>query len=84
MYDEYLTFRSLTAAQRGLAVCRERGLWVSLDRLPKVLSVRGCGYGLRMNGTDLTQAALALRLRGVNFEHAYRAGPGGRVEEVFV
>ena len=80
MYEEYLTFRSLTAAQRALEVFRREGFRAELTRTPAVLSTRGCGYGLRMNGVDLTRAALTLRLWGVYFEHGYRVSPGGRVE----
>lgn len=84
MYDDYLTFRSLTSAQRALAACQTQGIRAELVRAPKDLSAQGCGYALRMDGPDLDRAILELRLWGIPFERGYRMRPGGRVEEVLV
>lgn len=81
MYDVLFTFHSLTAAQRGRAVCGHHGISGAVIRAPLGLSTKGCGYGLRVGGQMSERAALVMRLEGADFERAYRLA-GGRTEEV--
>jgi len=82
MYDCYITFRSVTTAQRGEALLLRYGFRVHLRRAPKFLSVNGCGYALMVPCRDLSAAGMLLLREGVNFVKLYRPGQGGGLEEV--
>lgn len=75
-----VTFRSVTFAQKGERVLRRRGMDCRLARTPKQLSERGCGYCLRLRGTDAMPAVTILRSEAVEFEKVY-AKIGGEMEE---
>ena len=80
MYDDLITFRSITPAQRGQALLRGHGLRVTLLRTPRTLSARGCGYCLAVKET--ARAAALLRAQGIPFGGVFRLLPGGDTEEV--
>lgn len=82
MHETYFTFRSLTAAQDAAAACRSRGASVALIRAPQSLSIRGCGYALRVPGAWESHVALILRLEQITYEHAYRQQNGRMVEVI--
>ena len=48
MYDCYLTFRSITHAQKGSNLLTEAGIRHRMLRTPKTLSAQGCGYALML------------------------------------
>lgn len=81
MYDSYITFSSLTAAQRALSACRAVGILAELVRTPRELSFVGCGYALRLAGSAGLRAAMELRLSGIGFSHLFQFR-AGRWEEV--
>lgn len=83
MYDSYLTFSSLTAAQRGLELCRFSNIPVQLTRIPQELAVYGCGYGLNIPWSYCHRAAIELRISGCTFGHAFRKRLGAW-EEVWL
>ena len=57
----YITFRSVTLAQRAESVLKREGYQCDLQRAPKWLGQRDCGYALRVR-RELVGAALeALR-----------------------
>lgn len=62
----YLTFRSVTFAQRAEGVLRKSGIDASLIRTPKGLSDRGCGYSLRLREQDALTAADKVRGAGIS------------------
>lgn len=72
MYDSYFTFRSLTAAQQAMQVCRMAGLPVQLTRTPSELAVRGCGYALGVPGSVFYRVAWELRRANISFTHGFR------------
>ena len=84
MYDYYFTFRSITAAQRGERALLRCGLHGKLLRSPKFLSIKGCGYALKIRGRDGIAAASALAAERVNYGSIYRIGPDGRGEEILL
>ena len=49
MNDYYVTFRSLTSAQRASFEASKHGIRAELIRTPKSLSSTGCGYALRVD-----------------------------------
>lgn len=77
----YITFRSVTLAQRGEELLKRAGIGCSLQRTPKSLSQRGCGYSLRVRDRDALAAIALLQDDGVNFGKLYAIGDDGRVEE---
>ena len=46
MRQMWITFRSLTHAQRAMTVLERKGITASLTRAPKELSMRGCAYAV--------------------------------------
>jgi hypothetical protein len=84
MYDYYFTFRSITAAQRAEAALVRRGLGARLLRSPKFLSIKGCGYALKVRSGAAPAAAAAMAAEGVNYGSIYRVGPDGRGEEILL
>lgn len=81
MYDYYFTFRSITAAQRGERALQKENLHCSLQRAPKYLAVKGCGYALKVRSGEALAAAAALGLWEIEYGKIYRVGLDGSVEE---
>lgn len=67
MYNCYIMFRSLTAAQRGLTVCQGAGIPARLTRTPVQASALGCSYALEISKTMLYRAAMELRLNNIQY-----------------
>ena len=80
-FDWLLTFRSVTYAQSGERTLRKIGINCLLQRTPRDLTDRGCGYCLRIRGVDALAAVELLRDRGVSFVKVYAMGNDGRMEE---
>ena len=80
MKTEFITFRSVTPAQRGQRVLQKAGVDVILQRTPRFMEERGCGYCLRLRPGDLHRAVKLLRRENVAFSKVY-ATVGGNLEE---
>jgi len=80
MFDRYLTFRSLTAAQRAHRALRRVGIPSRLERAPEGMSSLGCGYVLRLRERELIRAAELLRRQGIAFERLMLRGSSGSWE----
>jgi hypothetical protein len=80
MKTEFITFRSVTPAQRGQRVLQKAGFDVILQRTPRWMEERGCGYCLRLRPGDLLRAVELLRRENVAFSKVY-ATVGGDLEE---
>jgi hypothetical protein len=76
----FITFRSVTYAQRGERVLRQAGIACQLQRTPRWMEERGCGYSLGVK--DIRSALDALQLRQVPFRKVYRRNADGSMEEV--
>lgn len=81
MKNGYITFRSVTYAQRGEALLRQNGVAAVLQRTPKWMEEMGCGYCLNMSQQDLERAVRLLRSQQVNFRKVYLRREDGRTEE---
>lgn len=81
MKNGYLTFRSVTYAQRGEALLRRSGFDIVLQRTPKWMEEQGCGYCLRLPVGELGAAARLLRVNAVSFRRAYLRREDGMLEE---
>lgn len=66
-----ITFRSVTPAQRGQRVLRVNGIQTTLQRTPRWMEERGCGYSLRLPYADVERAARLLREAGLSFSKVY-------------
>ena len=55
-----ITFRSITPAQRGQRLLRQNGITTTLQRTPRWMEERGCGYSLGLREEDAEQAVALL------------------------
>ena len=77
-----LTFRSVTPAQRAEDYLHRAGVDCTLQRTPKWMEDKGCGYSIRLSCRDLMTAAALLRQSGISFKKAYSLGDNGMPEEL--
>lgn len=77
----FITFRSVTYAQRGERVLQQEGIRCTLLRTPKWMEERGCGYCLRLWTADVGPALQALRKKQVPLRKVYVQGAEGQLEE---
>lgn len=77
-----ITFRSVTPAQRAEDYLHRAGVDCTLQRTPKWMEEKGCGYSVRLSCRDLMTAAALLRQGGIGFRKAYSLGEGGTPEEL--
>ena len=78
----FITFRSVTPAQRGETVLRRAGIRCSLQRTPGWMEERGCGYCLRLRQSDAAEAVRVLREGQVGFRKVYLQREKGNTEEL--
>ena len=82
MKNEWLiTFRSVTFAQRGERVLHSRGIQCAMQRTPKKLTERGCGYCLRLRDGDVRKAVEILRREKLSYEKVYAVSDDSITEE---
>lgn len=77
----FITFRSVTFAQKGEKILKGAGLECTLQRTPRVLSQKGCGYCLRVRPADAMTAAQHLREAGLHYSRAYAVREDGSIED---
>lgn len=65
MKMQWITFRSITPAQRAQRVLRSGGIEASLRRMPREFSKNGCGYGLFLAAEKTPRALRLLREAGI-------------------
>ena len=82
MFDCFITFRSLTAAQRGEQVLLHAGIPVQMQRTPQAIAVQGCGYSLRMGAFWCMAATRELSRNQLAPGRVYRKGAQGFQEVV--
>ncbi len=81
MRMHFITFRSVTPAQRAQRVLRDGGLTCTLQRTPRPMQDRGCGYCLRLRPWDTPAAVELLQKNNVPFSKVY-ATDNGQIDEV--
>ena len=81
MSPYFITFRSITAAQRGERLLQKNGIRCQISRTPRWMEEQGCGYCLRMRGTDALAAVHLLREQEVNYGKIYAIMDSGKIEE---
>ena len=82
MLECVITFRSVTPAQRGMAVLKREGFYCTLSRTPKWMEEQGCGYSLRVRYSQVYECIQKLRQENVSFRKVYLLRQGGNAEEL--
>ena len=77
-----ITFRSVMPAQRAEETLHRAGFTCTIQRTPKWMEEKGCGYSLRLACEDLMAASLLLRQTGINYRKAYSLTDKGTPEEL--
>lgn len=78
----YVTFRSVTFAQRGERILSDAGIRCSLQRTPKWMEAQGCGYALRIWTGDVEEVMGLLRRNRVLLRRLYAQRGDGQLEEL--
>lgn len=78
----FITFRSVTPAQRGEGLLRKYGFRCVLQRTPRWMQENGCGYCLQLRTERIREAGVLLEGAGVPYRKIYRQSHGGDTEEV--
>ena len=79
-----ITFRSVTPAQRGENVLHKFGYRSSLQRTPRWMEEKGCGYCLRIHTDRIGEVTALLRRNSVDYRKVYLFHPDGEAEEIRV
>lgn len=77
-----ITFRSVTPAQRAEEVLKRAGMECTIQRTPRWMEEKGCGYSIRMDCRDIMAAAMFLREAGIGYRKAYSLSGNGTPEEL--
>ena len=78
----YITFRSVTFAQRGEQIISRSGMRCTLQRTPRWMEEQGCGYALRVWAKEITPAVELLRQGKVPLRRVYLQMEDGQLEEL--
>ena len=79
MEKYFITFRSVTYAQKGERILKEQRIRCILQRTPRWMEYRGCGYALEVR--DPKAAVKALAEKGADWKKLYRLS-GDTIREV--
>lgn len=78
----FITFRSVTTAQRAEKELQGEGVRTLLVRTPKWMEAQGCGYSLRLKTGEISAAADLLQERHIPFRRIYVQDGDGNLEEL--
>ena len=78
----FITFRSVTHAQRGERILLGEGIGCRILRTPRWMEAQGCGYCIRLQRRDLERALPLLRSGGAPYRKIYRQDEGEEMTEV--
>jgi len=78
----YITFRSVTYAQRGEKLLNQGGFRCTLQRTPRWMEAQGCGYCLRVWTKDIGPVVKLLRSAQVPLRRVYVQMSDGLLEEM--
>lgn len=80
----YITFRSVTFAQRGERVLKNAGMRCGIQRTPKWMEEQGCGYSLKVQTGDIFGVIALLRQEELPLRKIYVQRADGHLEEIVV
>ena len=78
----YITFRSVTFAQRAEKLLHQKGYRPNLMRTPRWMEEQGCGYALKLWTEDVRMPVKLLRENRVQMRWVYAQREDGTMEEV--
>ena len=78
----FITFRSVTFAQRAEKLLYQRGYRPNLMRTPHWMEEQGCGYALKLWTNQMDAAVNLLRENQIPLRKVYVQQENGRMEEV--
>ncbi len=78
----FITFRSVTYAQRGERLMNRAGLRCSVQRTPRWMEEQGCGYSLRVQTNEIARAVETLRREQLPMRKVYLRLEDGGLEEI--
>lgn len=82
MKQYYITFRSVTFAQRGEAQLKKAGHRCVLQRTPRWMEEQGCGYALRIWAREIGPVVALLQEENIPIRRVYLQTREGELEEV--
>ena len=77
----FITFRSVTFAQRGEHELQRMGIHCNIQRTPRWMEEQGCGYSIRLRCQDVTVAVELLKRKQIAYRKVYLHGDNGELEE---
>ena len=77
-----ITFRSITAAQRGERILQKNGIRCQISRTPRWMEEQGCGYCLKLGRSRIREAVAMLEENGIHYRKLYLLKTGTDAEEV--
>ena len=78
----YITFRSVTFAQRGEKLLQQKNIRVNLMRTPRWMEEQGCGYALKLWTGEISGIVNLLRENRIQLRKVYVQREDGAMEEV--
>ena len=78
----YITFRSVTFAQRAERLLGGNGVRCTLQRTPRWMEEQGCGYALRIWTKNIAAVQELLKQGKIPMRRTYRQKGEGLMEEV--
>ena len=78
----YITFRSVTYAQKGEAQLEAQGIRCAVQRTPRWMEAQGCGYCLRLWTEAPERAVAVLKDARIPMRRLYRQRSDGQLEEM--
>jgi len=78
----YITFRSVTFAQRGEKLLQQKNIRVNLMRTPRWMEEQGCGYALKLWTGEISGIVHLLRENRIQLRKVYVQREDGAMEEV--
>ena len=78
----FITFRSVTFAQRAEKLLNQQGHRGSLMRTPRWMEEQGCGYCLRLWTENPASAVELLRRNAIPMRKVYAQRADGQLEEI--
>ncbi len=84
MKHYYITFRSVTFAQRGEKLLKKQRFRCSLLRTPRWMEEQGCGYALKIWTKEIVPAVELLQEGQIPLRRVYVQRADGQLEEITV
>ena len=78
----FITFRSVTFAQRGEKLLQQKNIRVNLMRTPRWMEEQGCGYALKLWTGEISGVVHLLRENRIQLRKVYVQREDGAMEEV--